>query len=794
MKKIIFFLLFLAGTMTLQAQQEIYSRVRVSLSAEKTAFQLSRLGFDITHGDYAPAKHFVSVFSQSEIAKMSAAGFRTEILIPDMKAHFLAGGNDTAEGRDEEGCNDDGSSPYDQYETPENYTYGSMGGYHTYAELLAVLDDMAAQYPDLISERTPIPGALTHEGNEIYYLRLSDNPTTDEDDEPEVLYTALHHAREPNSAAQMIFFLWYMLENYADDAEVQNLINNVEMYFVPVVNPDGYLYNEETDPEGGGFWRKNRRDNEDGTFGVDLNRNYGFEWGLNDVGSSPNPESNVYRGPGPFSEPETSALRDFCEAHSFQIAHNYHTFGNLLIHPWGYDDSPTPDDALFKAMAEEMTFENNFVYGTGIETVGYNVNGDSDDWMYGEQTTKPKIYAYTPEVGSGDFGFWPTQAQIDPFNKSCMYLNLATANLVLNYGQVKDVSGDLIEETENTLDFEVSRLGFQDGALTVSLTAVSENVTVNTAAQIFNLAQNETTTGSFTYTLSDDAVPGDEVEFILAIDNGVFTSEQTVTKTFFNAVVSFADDASDLENWTSENWNTTTQQFVSAPSSITDSPNGNYPNNASNFLTLNDEIALGETETAFLQFWARWDIENDYDYTQIQISVDEGPYIPMCGNYTNEGVGNQDNAEGEPLYDAVQLDWVQEKIDLSEYLTAGEAHNIRLRWFLHSDGGVRGDGFYFDDMEILTPDMTIAVENFTASDIGAAASPNPAKSFTNLTFSEALTNADLRLTDVTGKVLRRVTVSDTDYRLDVRDLAAGIYFCEIITENEQKTVLKVTVE
>lgn len=792
MKKL-FLLLFLAGALTVQAQQEIYSKVKVSLSAEQTAFRLSRLGFDITHGDYAPAKHFTSVFSQSEIARITAAGFRTEILVPDMKAQYLAGGPVVAEGRDED-CNTDGSSPYDQYETPENYTYGSMGGYHTYAELLAVLDNMAELYPNLISEKTPVPGALTHEGNEIYYLRLSDNPTTDEDTEPEVLYTAVHHAREPNSASQMIFFLWYMLENYEDDAEVQNLINNVEMYFIPVVNPDGYLYNEETDPEGGGFWRKNRRDNGDGTFGVDLNRNYGYEWGINDVGSSPNTNSNVYRGPAPFSEPETSAVRDFCNAHEFQIAHNYHTFGNLLIHPWGYDDSPTPDDELFKAIAEEMTVQNDFVYGTGIETVGYNVNGVSDDWMYGEQTTKPKIYAYTPEVGSGNFGFWPTQAQIDPFNKSCMYLNLATANLVLNYGQVKDLTGDLLETTENTLDFEISRLGFQEGALTVSLTAVSDNVIVIGEPQVFNLNQNETANGSLAYVLDGDIASSETVEFILSVDNGVFAAEQNLTKTYFIAETTFADDASDLENWSSQVWNTTTSEFVSAPSSITDSPDGNYANNSLSFLTMEEEVDLGTAEAAFLSFWARWDIENDYDYTQIQISVNGGPYVPMCGNFTNEGVSAQDGAEGEPLYDDVQLEWVQEKIDLSEYLTAGEQHSIRLRWLLYSDGGVRADGFYFDDMEILTPDMTSDVDNFTAKNFTVEAAPNPAKSYTVLTFSEAVQDGNLRLTEVTGKMLREVKFSGDSYRLNVADLAAGIYFYEVSVNGETFAAQKLTVK
>src|SRR5690606_2209606 len=117
---------------------------------------------------------------------------------------------------------------------------------------------------------------------------ISDQPDVDQD-EPEVLYDALHHAREPASLSQLIFYMWYLLENYGTNDEVTYLVDSTEMYFVPCVNPDGYVYNWNNHPTGGGMWRKNRRVNGNGTFGVDLNRNYGHEWGYNNTGSSPDP-------------------------------------------------------------------------------------------------------------------------------------------------------------------------------------------------------------------------------------------------------------------------------------------------------------------------------------------------------------------------------------------------------------------------------------------------------------------------------------------------------------------------
>ncbi|MFQ5585086.1 MAG: M14 family zinc carboxypeptidase, partial [Calditrichia bacterium] len=167
------------------------------------------------------------------------------------------------------------------------------------------------------------------------------------------------------------------------------------------------------------------RNNGDGSFGVDLNRNYGYMWGFDNTGSSPTPSSETYRGTSPFSEPETQAIRDFCNSHQIQLTFNYHTYGDLLIYPWGYlPNFLTPDSTLYITLAMDMTQFNNYTYGTGDQTVGYLVNGDSDDWMYGEQTTKGKIIAFTPEVGPS---FWPSPSQIYPLALENIYPNMVLA-------------------------------------------------------------------------------------------------------------------------------------------------------------------------------------------------------------------------------------------------------------------------------------------------------------------------------------------------------------------------------
>ncbi len=678
---------------------ETYSRIKISL--EYTALEdIAALGLETEHGQYAPGRYLINDFEKQEIALLEEAGIPFEVLAEDASRWYVERNREEVEQRGGNTCPEE-TDGYD-YPTPANYEYGSMGGYYTYEEMLDILARMAELYPRLITPVQPIGDFQTHEGRPIYWLRLSDNPETDED-EPELLYTALHHAREPNSLSQMIFYLWHLLENYETDAEVRYLVDNTEMYFIPCVNPDGYIYNQTTNPNGGGLWRKNRRDNGDGTFGVDLNRNYGFHWGEDNQGSSPNTNSQVYRGPEPFSEPETQAVKYFCENHQFQLALNYHTYGNLLVHPWGFNDTPTEEDDIFKGMGGVMTQENNFTLGTGTETVGYVVNGDSDDWMYGEEETKNAIYSMTPEVGPGFFGFWPPQSAIDQLNKSCLLQNLKTANLVLNYAEVEGQSGGLLATQEGEIRLMVKKYGLMEGPLTLSLSAGSDNVTAEASPQTYTLAQLEEAPYSFRYTLDEHITDGEEVLFVLQLDNGTFVQTDTLRKQALRGIPQtvFSDGLETANNWaTAGQWSITESDFISAPSSYTDSPGGNYANGTRNLLLLRNPISLADDngQRAFLRFWARWEIESGWDYVQLLLSTNRVIYKPLCGKYTKTATGNF-QPEGEPVYDGVQEEWVQEEIEITEYLGEEE---IFLRFDLVSDGFFSMDGFYFDDMKVVT--------------------------------------------------------------------------------------------
>lgn len=748
--------------------------------------RLTQLGIETDHGLLAPGHYLITDLSAQEIQLVQNAGFHTKTLIEDLKKDYLERlQNPRAENRGG-AC---GLSGVGAYPTPANYTYGSMGGYHTLSEMQAVLDDMHAKYPNLITARADISDTIeTWEGRKLQYVRISDNANTDEP-EPEVLYTALHHAREPNGASQMLFFMWYLLEHYASDPEIKYIVDNAELYFVPCVNPDGYVYNETTDPQGGGFWRKNRRDNGDGTFGVDLNRNYGYFWGNDNSGSSPNTQSQTYRGPAAFSEPESRTIRDFGRAHQFEMALNYHTYSNLLIYPWAYNNQLA--EPAFAIFGKLLTRENHYKTGTSIETVGYNVNGSSDDWLYAEGDTK----TFTPEVGST--GFWPQPNEIEGLNRENMWQNIATALCALRFGEVKDQSPTYFSTFTPNIEVALTRYGYEDGAFSTTLTPLSGNIIdIQPASQSSTIAQFETKSLNTQITLDPNIQIGDPFNLLLTYSNGFYSKTDTLHKFYGGKTVAlFNEDGNSLNEWTGQ-WNKTQSTYVSAPYSITDSPNGNYlPLTNTGLLLTNPGISIPSlVKSPQLRFWAKWDIEANYDYVQVRAmgNFEEA----LCGRYTRPGVTGA-QPYGEPVFDGFQGDWVEECMDLSDFL----GQTIDLAFLLGSDNGEERDGFYFDDLRVEYTDPTllktvsIPLQGFRLKQ----SEPNPASETTLIHWENAQEiqgSASLFIFNQIGIQVAEIPVhlpEQQEVRLDTRNWPAGLYQYVLRSSEGQSAPMKMTV-
>ena len=293
--------------------------------------------------------------------------------------------------------------------------------FHNYTETQEALENIVQEFPD-ISRMESI--GRTVQNRDIWALVVSKD-VQNSAHKPAVLYLGGHHSREHLSVdVPLRFVQWLIAEYHKDNPRVVKYLETREIHLIPMVNPDGLEY----DVEGGRYktWRKNRAANKDGTFGVDLNRNYGFEWGTG--GSSNNPSSDTYMGPAPFSEPETQAVKKYIEAHSnISILLSFHTFSELILYPWGhsYDGIPAQrDKQVHEVMAKKMAEWNKYTPEQASEL--YIASGDLTDWAYGAHKIISFTFELDPTQSAGAGGFYPGQGAILPVLQKniepCLYL------------------------------------------------------------------------------------------------------------------------------------------------------------------------------------------------------------------------------------------------------------------------------------------------------------------------------------------------------------------------------------
>ena len=204
-------------------------------------------------------------------------------------------------------------------------------------------------------------------------------------------------------------------------------------------------------------------------------------------------------------------------------------------------------------------------------------------------------------------------------------------------------------------------------------------------------------------------------------------------------------------------------------------------------------VDLNNAVAATLSFYGKWEIEAGYDYVQLEISTNGGgSWIPQCGNYTKAGSSNQ--AQGEPLYDGFQTTWVKEEISLSDYL--GE--NILARFTIVSDGGVREDGFYFDDFEINVVYGANRIEQLTENGLYVSQNiPNPSNETTRINYVLKQTQGDayLNITNGMGQIIDRVLLSNIAQNVEISTsaLSQGVYYYYIENNNQRSLTKKMIV-
>ncbi len=303
------------------------------------------------------------------------------------------------------------------FSQPELVTAASDYPFRTIYPSLAQLDTwyntLLSEYPGLV---TKIDIGNSWEGRDLWVLKLTSSEEGVTGDKPSVLINGNIHTREWSGSQAAAYFAWLMLYNYDSNDTIHWLLNNRIVYVLPMSNPDGYNYDGNGNYALRLSWRKDRRNNGDGTYGVDLNRNWDIMW------SSGNPTTSAddYRGPSPFSEYETQAIRDFItinDVDSFQDIHSY--AGTLLIPPC-YAAVPSAHEAWFRSAAAKMTYfttqmgaATTYTVGRPDQTIGYSAPGGSIDWTYEAKG----LQSYCFELATGGAGFYPTTANIMAINQ-----------------------------------------------------------------------------------------------------------------------------------------------------------------------------------------------------------------------------------------------------------------------------------------------------------------------------------------------------------------------------------------
>lgn len=289
------------------------------------------------------------------------------------------------------------------------YKIKGKEGWHTYSQYITHFDSLATNHPDICKLDTL--GFTTDASHwPILCLKISDNPQEHEF-EPEIRYVGVHHGNEQVSGELLYRYAAYLVHSYGSDPEVTYIVNNREIYIIPVLNPYGYEHDT----------RRNEN-------GVDLNRDYGYLWD----GSGGSSE--------PYSQPETRMIYEHAQKHNFTVSLTYHSGAFYVNYPWNYTPVRLPDNPFLYAISAAYADSTNYPLTEGYDW--YQTRGDLNDYSYGiDSDLDVTIELYDP--------YDPPASELD----SIFLLNRGAMNMwAIKGGQgiggfvIDSTTGDTIKE------------------------------------------------------------------------------------------------------------------------------------------------------------------------------------------------------------------------------------------------------------------------------------------------------------------------------------------------------------
>ncbi|MCJ7570297.1 MAG: PKD domain-containing protein, partial [Candidatus Thermoplasmatota archaeon] len=475
------------------------------------------------------------------------------------------------------------------------------GEYHTFAQMEQILQTIATDHPNIASLNSI---GESYEGRDIWCLEITDNPGVDED-EPGVLFFGLTHAREWPTIEICLYIANNLTDNYNINPDITTIVNSRRLWIVPCENPDGYVYSHD---QGNNMWRKNRRYfPESGTYGVDLNRNFGGSsngdiwgsWGsIFDDSASHNPSDDTFCGPLSESENSTNAIKNFFIQHDICTSISWHTYSQLVLWPWAFSISKTtPDNTYLSQVGTTIASKITQQDGTGTYTPEqsatlYPTTGDSDDWIYGyaHYILGRPTFAYTIEACTS---FYPTTGYLDQI---CKENYDGGFYLLQEAGNINNVIPRVIPPIITDMSTD------SDGDYTVSWTQQ------NPSAQPDYYQLDELTNISIN---ADDAESGSSL-------------------------------------WSLEGFSLTTSRSHSSSHSF----KSRYSNDDASAMTTNYPIPI--TNGMNLSFWCWYNIENNYDMGFVEVSTDKRSFT-LLDTFTGSSNGW--------VYNEYSLeDWVDESV------------------------------------------------------------------------------------------------------------------------------------
>ena len=758
--KIVWVLLLLCGLPSLVFAQEISSKVKIFVPKDRDQrAQVCGL-LQIDHYQGTSDGAIVTEIDERMMNRLKSTPYRYQVLVPDVAKRldslnqiFYAQRANPNQSR--VAFEQPGGTLASILPTPTAFQVkGTFGGYYNFAEITAAIGALFDAYPGIVDTFSL---GRTAGGRDIWCVKISDNPLVDETNEPEVLFMGLQHAREAITGSSMIFTMQYLAQRYSQDARIKNLVDNREIFIVPCFNPDGWEYNR-TSKSGaaGGTWRKNRRSNAGGSFGVDLNRNWGVDWGNcgTPISGPPascgtnDPTQETYYGTAAFSELETEAVRKFTKSHHIVIGFDQHAFGPYYSLPFGRQalhSMGTKAQNFYTTIPALMGKYNGMRAADSYSALGYEVAGGFKDWMLmGELGSsiagglKDTVWAMTGEGGAADgttSDFWAPAAKIEELSKGMCYQNIQLLYAAGTYVDIQDNNDIALTTTSGTMNFTMKRIGIGNLPVTVSLVPLENIADVDDPVTVNSMGYYADYNGGITFSLPAGITTGMRIKYAWKITADGQTYSDTVVR-FYNPTTLLSDnmEGTFTTNWTNKasaesitsgfGYNYTAGNWVFTASggyggsgkALSESAvNVRYAATTQSVAECNTSFNLTGSTSAYLTFMVRHLSENWRDKVMVQVSDNGGTsWTALSGKYTvRENITYDDSKmNGKPAFTGIRDNWVRETIDLSAY---NSATALKLRFVFQSDNDLStfematDEGFFIDNVKVMKSNAPLLV-------------------------------------------------------------------------------------